>query len=435
MPMGDDHDHADPAQHQFALNAELVAHHGLAQWGRSDEQPVGAHALDWSHGLLAVAVNGAHTGGQNGFHLFDAQFRHLSFYDAGQEVNGDRTIAFGPDGQTVFLGYEDGARPGIAAVDVSDPANPREVAFWHDDTDFGPHTVAVGTIGGVTHVFSLALGVTILSYDGAFEVVGKFVTGDEMSAMDAIGMIDPSSGTPTARASTYALRSLYGHDMTFLHDEETGKDLLLVAYAYDGAKMVDVSNPSAPVILASWVPPADSSHKHYTHSMVAERQPDGRLVVVVGSETFEPENQGIASPIWILDGTQAVLGTARDGVFEHLSTWRNPGNAPAGNLGNSVHFFRLQDGLLALSHYHGGVWGIDLRTPEAQAAPQHYAYIMPVPEDAVRPHDTCCIGFDLDGAPMVFDVAWDDAGNVYAADIVQGVTKIRFGPPPALSVL
>jgi hypothetical protein len=176
------------------------------------------------------------------------------------------------------------------------------------------------------------------------------------------------------------------------------------------------------------MPPADSAEKHYTHSVAAERLPSGQLLVVVGSETFEPPNQGIASPLWILDATAAVVAPPLTVEPQHLSTWRNPGGAAAGNLGLSVHFFRLDGGLLYASHYHGGVWAIDLHTPETQAQPQDFGYIMPIPPGAIAPPEDCCIGFDLDGAPMVFDVAVKD-GTVYAADIIQGVTASRFDLP------
>lgn len=154
----------------------------------------------------------------------------------------------------------------------------------------------------------------------------------------------------------------------------------------------------------------------------------GQLLAVVGSETFEPPNQGIASPLWILDATAAVTAPPLTVEPQHLSTWRNPGGAAAGNLGLSVHFFRLDGGLLYVSHYHGGVWAIDLRTPEKQSKPQDFGYIMPIPPGAIAPPEDCCIGFDLDGAPMVFDVAVKD-GTVYAADIIQGVTATRFDSP------
>ena len=435
LPVGEDHDHRDAAQHRFARNATLLAHASLEEWGRSNEVPVGAHALAVRGGLLAVAVNGGETGeGQNGFHLFDVSrpgaLGHLAFWDAGEPVNGDRTIAFSPDGGTVFLGFEDGGRPGIAAIDVTVPAEPVEAGFWSDASGYGPHTVAAGEIGGVTYVFSLALGVTIIQYDqGAFTVVGKYITNDELTVLDALGMLDPSAQDPTAAGSTYALRSLYGHDMNLYNDPETGKALLLIAYAYDGAKIVDVSIPSAPVLQARWMPPADTSHKHYTHSMTAERMEDGRLVVVVGSETFEEENQAIASPIWILDATDAAAGAPLQSDPVHLGTWRNPGGAPAGHLGLSVHFFRQQDGFLYLSHYHGGVWAFDLRTEAARADVTSFAYILPVPDPAVVPPQDCCIGFDLDGIPMVFDVEVGPGGDVFAADIIQGVTRIGLQHP------
>lgn len=438
IPWGGDHNHADPEQHRFADGASLLDQLNLQQFGFDAERlMVGAHAMDIHGDVLAVAMFGNHddSGGQQGFHLIDIKdpenLKVLGSYLPQEPVRGDRTIAFGPDGKHVFLGYEDGTRPGIAAVNVEVPTNPRLVAFWSDPSGFGPHTVAAGGSGDTTYVFALSLGVSILTFDGTtFQQVGKYVTADELAAADAARYIDPSSNDPTAYASTYALRSVYAHDMNFYNDPLTGTPLLLVAYAYDGMKILDLSNPTLPVMIGRFLPPEDGTgHKHYTHSVTAERLETGELIVVVGSETFEDENQNIASPIWILDATATLEGAPMQNPPMHVSTWRNPSNAPAGALGLSVHFFRQQDGLLYLSHYHGGVWGIDLRTQEDRNRPEAFAYIMPIGSNPVTPPDWCCLGWDLDGAPMVFDVAVARDGTVFAADIVQGVSSIRMDAP------
>jgi hypothetical protein len=231
-------------------------------------------------------------------------------------------------------------------------------------------------------------------------------------------------------ARTYAFRTVYAHDTNFFFDPVTEKPLLFVAYAYDGMKVLDISQPNNPVLIGRWLPTQDTAHKHYTHSVTAERMDSGELIIVVGAETFEEENQDIPSPVWILDGTSMVAADAplsEDGAAEpdYLSDWVNPDNAPAGDLTNSVHFFRQQDGLLYLSHYHGGVWVIDLRDDAARARPEHVAYIMPITQTPTFAPEDCCIGFPLAGAPMVFDVEVDSNGIVYAADIIQGVSAIR----------
>ncbi len=430
IPVDGEHDHKDAAQHHFARNATLVTMDDLQRFGVPEANVVGAHVVDLCGDLLAVGVNGGETTqGQQGFHLFSVAnktFTYLSYYEAPTPVSGDRTIAFGQDCKTVFLGYEDGTRPGVSAVDVSDVMAPKEAGFWSDPEGFGSHTVSTGTINGKQYVFSLALGVNILSYTaGTFTLEGKYVTADQLAALDALGMLGEGDPGP---AQTYALRSVYGHDMTFYNDELTGKPLLFVAYAYEGLKIVDLTVPSAPITTARWMPPADSTHKHYTHSVEVERGLDGQFLIVVGAETFEPANQGIASPIWILDGTIAVLAPPLSAEPVHVGTWRNPGGAPAGNLGRSVHFFRIEGGIVYLSHYHGGVWAIDLRTPAAQADPKAFGYILPVSNNPIAVPENCCIGFDLGAVPMVFDVEVRD-GRVFAADIIQGVSVIDFQLP------
>jgi hypothetical protein len=431
IPVGPEHDHRDPEQHRFARNATLVTMDDLQRFGLGQQGIVGAHVLDLCGDMLAVGVNAGETSdGQQGFHLYDVAnktFQYLSYYEAPTAVGGDRTIAFSQDCKTVFLGYEGGTRPGVAGVDVSDPMKPVERGFWADPEKFGSHTVSTGTIGGKQYVFSLALGVNILSYaDGTFTLEGKYLTADQLAALDAVRLVGADGDTQAAQ--TYALRSVYGHDMTFFQDAVTNKPLLFVAYAYEGLKVVDLTVPSAPVTIARWMPPADTAHKHYTHSVEVARSPDGQLLIVVGAETFETENQGIASPVWILDGTAAVVAPPLTVDPTHLGTWRNPGGAPAGNLGRSAHFFRLENGFLYLSHYHGGIWAIDLRTLAAQSNPVAFGYIMPLAAHPIPVPDSCCIGFDLGAAPMVFDVEVQN-GRVFGADIIQGVSVVDFKLP------
>jgi hypothetical protein len=430
IPFGEGHDHADPELHRAAANATVLDNDNLARFGKSVDQVVGAHALAIHENTLVVAVNAGETnGGQQGFHVFDVSgpenLTHLGFWDAGTEVNGDRTIALSDDGQTVFLGFESGTRPGIAAISIADPTNPVEVGFWSDPLDFGPHTISTGYFGGTQYVFSLSFGVTIFSFDGSeFTTVGRYITADELALLD--GLRYGTEGN-TAYMQTFMVRSLFAHDMNFYMDN--GRPLLMVAYAYDGAKILDLTVPSAPLLQARWMPPAVDGVKHYTHSMTAERV-DGRLIVVVGSETFEDELNHIASPIWILDATGAVAGTPLATAPEHLATWGNPSDAPAGRLGLSVHFFRQLDGFLYLSHYHGGVWAFDLTTDESRREMTAIGFIMPIPEEPAIPFAECCIGWDLSGVPMVFDVAVDADHNVYAADIIQGVSSLRFRGSP-----
>lgn len=450
IPVGEDHNHTDPGQHRHARNAQVLSTVTLQEWGASADMPVGAHALAVHGDMVAVAVNGAGNGaGQQGFHLIDASdpedLQHVSFFRTGHPIHGDRTIAWSTDGTYVFIGFEGGPRPGVAAVDVSDPAFPHEVAFWDDPLGYGPHTISTGTIDGEIHVFALIYGVNILHFDPgrddvpdvprapgeeAFKLVGKYVTADELAFLDAVQHfdpddLDPAAGDTSTYSETYLRRSIYAHDSNFYTDPETGMPLLLVAYAYDGLKILDLSEPAAPVLLGRFLPSDDGTgHKHYVHSVTAERLADGRLIVVAGSETFEPEHWDIASPIWILDATATLEGAPLQNPPEHLSTWTNPSDAPAGRLGLSVHFFRQQDGLLYLSHYHGGIWVLDLRTPEVRGDPPALAYIMPVPGEPVPVPEGCCIGWDLEGVPMVFDVDVSQDGTVFAADIVQGVSSI-----------
>lgn len=455
MPFGGGHDHRDADQHRFAENMELLDHDGLKRFGFDpDLLVVGAHAIDIHEELMAVAVFGSHTseGGQQGFHLFDISdpenLQHLSFWEAGTAVGGDRTVAFAPDGQTVFLGFERGTRPGVSAVDVSNPSNPHEVAFWSEacaenpvprPSDapawtpragcYGPHTVTAGEIDGVTHVFVINVGITILRYDAnGFAEIARYHSPEQLAILSAPSQYDPDNDDPSNPTGTtsfrYAYHTVYAHDVWFYHDPVTAKDLLLVAYAFDGVKVLDVSNPQFPILQASWVPDSDLGINHYVHAFTAERLETGEFILVAGTEAAYEEHTKVPSPLWVLDGTAMVAAQPMQVEMELLSEWTNPDATPAGGLTNSMHWHRQQDGLLYVSHYHGGIWVIDLRTATDRAVPEHIGYIMPLPASAMDSPEWCCLGTEA-GAPMVFDVDVDSDGNIYGADIIQGVTSMR----------
>ncbi|HUR60954.1 MAG TPA: hypothetical protein VM286_01140 [Candidatus Thermoplasmatota archaeon] len=463
IPFNRTHDHTDPAQHRFACNAQRLAWDTLREHGLANGTVVGAHAVAVHGDLLAVAVNGggnasydlssgdldgteAH--GQQGVHFFDvsdpAQLAHLSFYPKDDiALGGDRSISFAQDGKTLFLGYDsgpNGPKNGVEAIDVSDPRAPHTAGFWENPARLGIVSVEAGTVAtkvpqdGYQYVFALGVGVNILRYDpGATEIggkkvftlVAKYVTNEQLTALDSLRPQNPDAG--------FALASLQGHDMAFYRQpQEEGRSFLFVAYAYDGLKVLDVTRPAAPLLVGRWIPPADTNVRHYVNSVAVELSLEQKVLVVVGAASFEPENQGIASPLWILDATGTIKGNA---LFQLgpdprlMGTWRNPSHAPAGDLGLSIQFFRIEHGLLYIGHGHGGVWAVDLRTDEARTYPTAYAYAMPMPPDPVAAPAACCKGHDLKGVPMVLDVAVRE-GVVYTADVTQGVVAVRMGPAP-----
>ncbi|HVL49611.1 MAG TPA: hypothetical protein VM889_13735 [Candidatus Thermoplasmatota archaeon] len=398
-PLVRKHDHWDASEHNKTLNMSIAAWLPLAE---RTKLPA-AHAVDMHGDLVAVAVAGDETRGFYLVNVSDPRVPTIAgrFHDPGV-AGGDRQIMFSGDGKTVFLASE-GSKKGILAVDVSDPAAPKEVALYTPAGDYGSHTVYAAVLGGKQYVFALNFGVHILEWKGGkLELVGRYATATPD------GLLKLPIGNP-GDAATYAIRDIYGHDLFVMDDPILKKPVMYVAYAYEGLKIVDISNPALPREIATWIP-GGAGAPWYVHTVHGEIRGDKRIIVV-GSEVFENRHVEMASPVWILDATDLAKPKL-------LNTWTNPGNHGSDNLLFSAHDFRLVNSTLYLSHYHAGIWTLDLADP---ANPVVTGYATPVMDNGWRPvaPKKCCIGFNLGGGPVMFDVAGKGQW-LFAADYVNG---------------
>lgn len=406
---GGDHDHANPAQHDVAHRTRLADHLPLV-----DQGPSGTHALALAGDTLFAAST---LRGDHGFYAIDvsdpSSMQVVGEWHDASAVGGDRAIAATEDGAWVVLGTEGNVSDGEAGVrlfDASDPSDPQQVAFM--PLEGGAHTVDVMALDGTVYVFALNYGVQILR-------VADTPTGAQLVKVGHWGYAGPEiTDVPDyenpGNYPTWGLRSVYAHDMVPVDDPERGP-LLYVAYAYQGLHVLDISQPSAPELVTRWVPPGEAS-PWYTHTVDASWIGD-RRVVVVGSEVFEDRHAETPSPVWVLDATDLENP-------ELMSTWTNPAGAGSQNLLFSAHFLRIEEGYVHLSHYHGGVWILDVSTPERQADPTVAGAYLPHADTGYRPSTECCLGFNLAGIPVTMDAVGD--GNVtYAADIQTGVYALE----------
>lgn len=415
----EDHDHGDPGLHAGSWNFEELSWRPLAETGETAR----IHALDtWGDYLF---VDGGMTlGGSSeaGFHVVDVSDPEhpavVASWSHEDHRGADRSIAVTPDGNWVFLASEgDTNETGSSAVfvvDVSDKTEP-ELATVRPFPYTGSHTVDAGIVDGDVYAFALAGGVSILRLESTPQghelvEVGRYV------APGAEAIADGSSAGPQER-TTEIVRTVYGHDMDFRIDEATGQPLLYVAYAYQGLHILDLSTPSAPEEISRWRP-GGAGAPWYVHS-VQTAHVDGQRVTVVGSEVFENRHETTPAPLWVLDTSD--LSSPKE-----VGTWTNPSDAGSHSLLLSTHFFRIDDGTVHLAHYHGGVWSIDISTPDARSDPTATGYHMTTRDNGWRPPQGCCGNWNLEGMPMVFDVEVND-GTVWAADWFSGL----YGLEPA----
>lgn len=415
------HDHADPAQHNLTLNTTLVGHHILTD---QDAESSGSHSIDLCGDWVVL---GRQTTGQWGVDIVDvsdpSRPQWVGQYRDPNAQPGDRDVAWSADCNYVFNanGGSQLQNSGVLVINAKDKSNPVfESRFQIPGTYLpgnpvssgltpGVHTIYALAVGGVQYVYALNWGVHILraaaGADGRLTLTyaGRYATADAESLANA---------NPDGPDAVATRRTVYGHDLSVY--EENGRVVMYVAYAYDGLRIVDITEPARPAELGHWRPDNTPGAPHYVHSVKSYRRADGTRITVLGAETFEERNQDVPSPLWTLDTTDPA-------DIRLLDTWTNPGGHGSQLLFMSLHFYEVEDETLWVTHYHGGVWVLDLADPSDIRVKGYY---MPHEDNGFRPSPTAPGAFKQDGIPMTYDLKLRD-GIAYVADDYTGLYVLR----------
>jgi hypothetical protein len=427
MPEGAGHDHTDPAQHKFLWNYEFSDRDGLMQ---NAANVAGVHALDVQAGYLFGAVYGSHAASVDGglviWDLADpAHPAEVGRWTIPGSVGGDRSMEATPDGDFAVISTE----PVDCAGHVN-PAGATAAAYLIDTRDKSLPVVAdvmtinratVGDLlGGQLPGAGFELGQHSVAVHRIADVDYAFIAGKifRIDRSEQGGQLVYQSTIPT------------GHDL-YVRDTPWNTTWAIAANGGGGMLVYDVTDPAQPFELAVWDLPdrEDLETDYYFHTADVSFQ-DGQVLLVLTSEDWGET----ISPLWTIDGNQLV--GVREApptpiVLDQIGTWRNPGNHSAlAGLTFSLHNPRFHDGgLLTLSSYHGGMWQLDLRTPEFWADPAPIAYAAyaegtptlandPV-ENAVQ-NNLCGLDIALD-APSYWDVEVGPNGITYLADGFLGL--------------
>lgn len=426
MASGPGHNHLDRSQHPTSYRMALVGHESLAPPGDT----ANSHSIDLcGHWVVLGRENPA----SQGVDIVDvadpAHPAWIGQYRDPNAVPGDRDVAWSADCDFVFManGGNTLETSGVLVINAREKTKPVfESRYQIPGTPIpgplagvtsgvtpGVHTVHALKVGGTQYVYALNWGVHILEAstgsDGklTLQLVGRYVAADA-EQMVFTGQADPD---PQGRI-TAERREVYAHDVAVY--KEGGTVIMYVAYAYDGLRIVDITDPTQPADLGHWAPNDTPGAPHYVHSVRSYRFADGRRITVLGAETFEDRNANTPSPLWILD-------TTHPDAIRLLATWVNPGRHGADHLLMSLHFYEVEDQLLYLTHYHGGVWVLDLHN---LTAPTVKGYYMPELDTGFDPPPNCCTPWKFGAMPMTFDIKVRD-GLAYAADYWTGLYVLR----------
>lgn len=293
-------------------------------------------------------------------------------------AHGVLDVKLSHDGRYLFVGDDsEGSVPGtggtgpfvggIYVYDVEDPASAQLVTYLPIGPRRGPHMVAY-------HLYP----------DGREVVFGA-------NADVSISEFDRAAGTLTEKAryspdlvfgfnrSPYVVDALYqgwAHDM-FVQTEPDGKVFMYVANWDAGLRIVDVSDPAAPVEVGGWnsFPEGHSGNLH----TVAADWIGGKRIVVGTAEVGFAVVGGIGYAQGAEPGALYVWDATDASAPELIGQWENPhgvkaGGRPVDNGVMSTHNFQFEDGRLYVAHYGLGVFVLDASTPETWAEPKVLAY-------------------------------------------------------------
>ncbi len=157
----------------------------------------------------------------------------------------------------------------------------------------------------------------------------------------------------------------------------------------------------------------DDTNTWYMHTVQAAVLDDGTRRIVLVPEVFSDAEAEVIAPLWVLDGSDL------DNI-ELLGTWKNPGDHGSELLRFSVHNFQYLDPYVALAHYHGGVWLLEIQKDNDGIVIEPAAYHVPA-NDPDRAMSGIYHGvYNMMDAPTVWDVVVHK-GTMFATDVNSGL--------------
>ena len=435
MPEGDTHDHDAIEQHQGLMcRIRQVAFLPLAT-ELAAQPDVMLGEMDVKADIAAVTVIRP----EAGVLFFDvadpSKPRFLSWYRHLDCQAGDGCGAYvdlTADGKYAVLSVQLGAlsppgliagklgtHPGVALLDINDPAKP-VLAQEYD----------VVSVGGV----HTARTFVVPEGDGAGEYVASIANS---VGIDIARLVDTPAGRRLVPAGR--IDDAGAHDTFTQFDAFDRKPYLYIAGGFGhGFRVFDVTDPSAPAELGRWDLTPQCENDWYAHTIDVTHRGGRRYVTLpaegfsFGAQSAEDQGEGCgeqqgmgdrAVPLWIVDATD--FGQLGDAAKTLAATWANPAGREAGPLTFSPHNQQIVGDRIYLSHYHGGVFILDASSAFAGRGgrPKELGWAVPA-APATRPLYEGSLSFEHSRADFWDMVFWK--GHILAADIKGGLYSLQY---------
>ena len=268
-------------------------------------------------------------------------------------------------GDWVFVAPELSETPGVLIYDARDRANPVLAGFWpQPGLLLGCHMIEYAVINEGEYVFCAPLDNAVY--------VGQLLpaVGPERQIVTIARWVPNSQGyveheaegLTTDPAGTAGRYVLSGHqDMTYQPDPLTGAPTLFVSFWNLGLRIVDVSTPAAPLEIGFWEGVGAEGYRGNFHTAMSFAVNGTRVAIAIPEGPDPPA-------MFVLDATD-IANPVVLSEWTALPSFKDAENvSQAGSF--SLHNFQIVDGKVYIAMGHGGVWVIDVSTPEKLRAPE-----------------------------------------------------------------
>lgn len=398
-----DHDHGDAALHALASPT-------MTQLGHTAFDALGAGALAFGEAdllgedhLVLAGFLGA------GFVIADisdpANPQGVSFTpDPGME--GD--IKASKSGNFVFVGRQVGQWEGVQAYNVAVKERPVPAGFYP--------VIGTQPFRGGCHMLAVHNDYLYCAPNDNTVRIMQIVETPGAVVLLPAGVYAPQGAPPSPIVAGEEKQGEITHDMTVMDDPLTGEPVMYVSFWNYGLRVVDVSDPANPTELGAWMGEGAEEWGTYggaVHTAMAGLVDGRRILVSV------PEYADVPA-VTFVDATDYGNMTA-------IGVWAPKTAEEWGDAARtfSTHNFQFIGGKVYLAMYHGGVWVLDVSTPEKLLHPEAAGFFLP---SQARPAALPAPGLPggLGNGPSVWDVLVKD-GVILATDMPSGLYSIQLG--------